>query len=89
VPVFLVGLGGQRGLDLGDQGGVVEAGRLAERGGHGAVNAAYPDLRVRQVDETPHGVCCQEMGSEMFSDHDPSGMLTSRPVIAAGAQRGG
>jgi len=28
VPVSLVGFGGQRGLDLGDQGGVVETGRL-------------------------------------------------------------
>src|SRR5205807_10300510 len=33
VPVPLVGLGGECCLDLGDQGGVVEAGCLAERGG--------------------------------------------------------
>src|SRR6266568_3710087 len=39
------------------------------------------------ADETPHGVCCQEMGPEIFSDHDSAGMPTSRPVIAAGAQR--
>jgi len=40
VPVSLVGFGGQRGLDLGDQGGVVETGPLAERGGDGSVDAA-------------------------------------------------
>ncbi len=49
--VALVGFGGQGRLYLRDQGGVVKAGRLAQRGGHGAVDAAHPDLRVRQVDQ--------------------------------------
>jgi hypothetical protein len=51
VAVFLVGFGGQCRLDLGDEGGVVETGGLAERGGHRAVDAAHPDLRIRQVNE--------------------------------------
>jgi len=40
VAVALVGFGGERGLDLGDEVGGVEAGGLAERGGQGAVDAA-------------------------------------------------
>jgi hypothetical protein len=57
VPVPLVGLGGEGGLDLGDEGGVVEAGCLAEGHGDGAVDAAHPDLGVGQVDQgVPGGV---------------------------------
>src|SRR5882672_2408146 len=42
---------GERGLDLGDEVGGVEAGGLAERGGQGAVDAPDADLGVGQVDE--------------------------------------
>jgi hypothetical protein len=38
--------------------------------------------------ETPHGVCCQEEGPESFSGHDSEGMLTARPLIAAGERSG-
>ena len=51
MPVSFFCLGGERGLGLGDEGGVVEAGGLAEGGGDGAVDAAHPDLRVGQVDQ--------------------------------------
>ena len=47
----LVGFGGERRLDLGDEVGGVEAGGLAEGLGDGAVDAADPDLGVGQVDE--------------------------------------
>ena len=40
MPVAFVCLGGERGLDLGDEGGVVEAGCLAGGLGDGAVDAA-------------------------------------------------
>jgi hypothetical protein len=51
VAVALVGFGGERGLDLGDEVGGVEAGGLAERGGQGAVDAPDADLGVGEVDE--------------------------------------
>ncbi len=51
MPVALAGLGGQGGLDLGDQRGVVEAGRLAQGGGDGAVDPSGADLGVGQVDQ--------------------------------------
>jgi hypothetical protein len=40
VPAALVGFGGERGPDLGDEVGGVEAGGLAEGVGDGAVDAA-------------------------------------------------
>jgi hypothetical protein len=65
VPVFLFCLGGEGGFDLGDEGGVVEAGGLAERGGHRAVQAAHSDLGVGQVDQgVPGGVQAVGGGAE-------------------------
>ena len=64
MPVSFFCLGGERGLDLGDEGGVVEAGCLAERGGQGAVDAAVIlsfrvirrcDLRRPVVDSVADG----------------------------------
>src|SRR2546429_9230157 len=51
VAVALVGFGGECCLDLGDEGGGVEAVGLAERGGQGAVDAPDADLGVGEVDE--------------------------------------
>jgi len=50
-PVPLVGFGGEGCLDLGDEVGLVEAGRLPEGGGQRPVQAADPYLRVREVDQ--------------------------------------
>jgi hypothetical protein len=65
VPVPLVCFGGQRRLDLRDQRGVVEAGRLAQRLGDRAVDAPHPDLRVGQVDQgVPGGVQAADSGAD-------------------------
>jgi len=86
VPVFLICLGGQGGLDLGDEGGVVEAGRLAERGGHRAVQAAHPDLGVGQVDQgVPGGV--QAVGGGAQGDRLPRADLPRYHPEAAGGDQ--
>ena len=83
VPVFLLGLGGEGGLDLGDEGGVVEAGGLAERGGHRAVQAAHPDLGVGQVDQgMPGGV--QAVGGGAEGDSLPRADLPGKHPRARG-----
>ena len=77
--VSLVGFGGECRLDLGDEVGVVEAGGLAERRGHGAVDAAHPDLRVRQVDE---GVAGGVQAGDGGAERRPSSRQPTSPVSA-------
>ncbi len=45
----------QRAFDLGDEGGVVEPGRLAQGGGDRAVQAAGADHGIGQVDDAVAG----------------------------------
>jgi len=65
VAVALVGLGGERGLDLRDEGRVVETGCLPECQGDGPVDSPDADLGVGEVDEgVAGGVQAVDGGAE-------------------------
>ena len=86
VPAPLVGFGGERRLDLGNEVGGVEAGGLAEGLGDGTVDAPYPDLGVGQVDEGVAGGV-QAVGGGAQRDRLPGADFSRQDAEAAEPRR--
>ena len=82
----LVGLGGERGLDLGDEVAVVEPGRLAQCGGQRPVQAPDPDLGVGEVDQGVAGGV-EAVGGGAQRGGFPGADLAGQDADAAGGDQ--
>jgi hypothetical protein len=80
--VALVGLGREGSLDLGDEVGLVEAGRLPERRGQRRVQAPYSYLGVGEVDQGVTGGV-EAVGGRAQGDGFPGPDFTGQGAEAA------